>query len=65
MPQQRWEINTAKRTYALGYDKQDTDDGLIIFNKINPPEIETAPSAVTLGTVDGSLDEDLPFSDNE
>lgn len=65
MPQQRWEINTAKRTYALGYDKQNTDDGLIIFNKINPPEIETAPSAVTLGTVDGSLDEDLPFSDNE
>lgn len=66
MAQQRWEINTAKRTYSLGYDRQDTDDGLMIFNKINPPEIETAPSAVTPGAMDGSsLDEDLPFSDNE
>ena len=31
MAQQRWEINTAKRTYSLGYDRQDTDDGLMIF----------------------------------
>lgn len=64
MPHQRWEINTSKRTYSLGYDRQDTDDGYILFNKINPPEIETTPSAVTHGVVDGnSLDEDLPFGD--
>lgn len=38
-PHAAWIDNTKKRTYSIGYGKQDTYDGDIRFGKINEPKI--------------------------
>ncbi|HBI62797.1 MAG TPA: hypothetical protein DDY31_16590 [Lachnospiraceae bacterium] len=40
-PHDTWKENVKKRTYSIGYGKQDTTSGEIRFGKINEPKIKT------------------------
>lgn len=43
LPHFRFENNHNRQTYSRGRDRQETTDGIIYFNKINPPKNKESP----------------------
>jgi hypothetical protein len=46
------DIIAQQKNYSIGYDKQETTNGILYFNKINPPKIDTKKSSIATNTID-------------
>lgn len=49
-------IKAKLKPYSMGYDKQETSNGTLYYNKINPPKIEKLPTTYATNEMD-----DLPI----
>lgn len=70
-PHLQWDKNESVSTYSIGYDKLETNNGNLIFNKINEPKINSKKGLPVVGATsnpDGfsqdvhRLDNDLPLN---